>query len=93
MDTFCIIRVNRLRNAAARARQVPDEGTRAEFPGSWRDVDEFTGSWSRSSVDPEKLLGVFKVLRLKEGFGLLAYEFRQGGNGVIWAVPVDAPVL
>jgi len=91
MDAFGIIRVTRLRNAAARARQVPDE----EFPGSWDDVDEFTGSWSRSSVDPEKFLGVFKALRLKEGFGLRAYEFRQGGNGngVIWAVPVDAPVL
>ena len=57
--------------------------------------DELAEGWSRSTVDLEKFLGVFKTLRLKEGFGLRAYEFRQGenGNGVIWAVPVHAPML
>ena len=87
MNSFGIIRVNRLRRAAERARQVL-------WPRD-RPTDSFTSGWFRSSVDPEKLLGVFKALRLKEGFGLRAYEFRGGmnGNGVIWAVPVDAPVL
>jgi hypothetical protein len=87
MNSFSIIRVNRLRRAAERAREVL-------WPRD-RPTDSFTSGWFRSSVDPEKLLGVFKALRLKEGFGLRAYEFRgdMGGNGVIWAVPVDAPVL
>ena len=38
---------------------------------------------------------MFKALRLKAGFALHAYEFRSGGNGngIIWAVPADAPLL
>ena len=45
--------------------------------------------------DPNDLLGVFKALRLKEGFALHAYDFRSGGkgNGIIWAVPADAPLI
>ena len=104
MNSFGIIRVNRLRRAAERAREVLGGETDSDFPapgspwengGFEHDVYESTSGWFRSSVDPEKLLGVFKALRLKEGFGLRAYEFRSGGNGngVIWAVPVDAPVL
>ena len=95
MNSFGIIRVNRHRRAAERARQVLGGETDSDFPGFEHDVYESTSGWFRSSVDPEKLLGVFKALRLKEGFGLRAYEFRSGGNGngVIWAVPADAPVL
>jgi len=41
------------------------------------------------------LLGVFKSLRMKSGFVLRAYQYRSGGNGngVIWAMPIDAPFL
>ena len=37
------------------------------------------------------LLGVFKTLKMREGYVLRAYVFRaqSGGNGVIWAMPED----
>ena len=90
MDAFGIIRVNRLRKAAERAR----EGLDSAFP---LDRDSFPrcDGWSVSPIDPTDLLKVFKTLWIKEGFALRGYEFTSGGNGngVIWAVPSDAPVL
>ena len=90
MDAFGIIRVNRLRKAAERAR----DGVDPDFP---LDRDSFPrcDGWSVSLIDPTNLLKVFKTLWLKDGFALHAYEFTSGdnGNGVIWAVPFDAPVL
>ena len=83
--TFSISRVNRLRRAAHRARA----------PADLTDSRDEPDGWSISACDPNDLLGVFKALRLKAGFALHAYEFRSGGNGngVIWAVPADAPLL
>jgi hypothetical protein len=48
--------------------------------------------WSKSTLDPQKLLGFFKQLKLREGFVLRAYQFNeeQNGESVIWALPVDA---
>jgi len=48
--------------------------------------------WSKSPVDPMQLLGTFSALRLREGFVLRGYVFRAGdnGNGIVWAVPVEA---
>jgi len=37
--------------------------------------------WSKSAVDPMRLLAVFSSLRIKEGYVLRAYQFREGGNG------------
>ena len=59
MESFGITRVNRLRNAAARARQMPDE----EFPGFGLHVYEFAEGWFRSPVNPGKFLSVFEALR------------------------------
>lgn len=86
--TFSIFRVNRLRCAAERAR-APAEPD--ETGSSWNEPE----GWSISACDPNGLLGVFKALRLKAGFALHAYEFRSGGNGngVIWPVPANAPLL
>ena len=38
------------------------------------------------------VLAVFKSLWIKDGYILRAYQFREGGNGngVVWAMPVDA---
>jgi hypothetical protein len=38
-----------------------------------------------------KLLAVFEPLRIKDGFVLRAYQYREGGNGngVVWAMPLD----
>ena len=92
--TFSISRVNRLRNAAARARAPaePTEPTEPDDP--WLEPEERDG-WSVSDCDPNDLIGVFKALRLKAGFAVHAYEFRSGGNGngIIWAAPADAPLL
>lgn len=90
MDSFGIMRVNRLRKAAERAR----EGVDPDFPMDRASVPR-CGGWSVSLIDPTDLLEVFKTLWLKDGFALHAYEFTSGdnGNGVIWAVPFDAPVL
>ena len=51
--------------------------------------------WFASAYDPSDLMRVFDTLWLKAGFTLQAYEFRAGsnGNGIIWAVPADAPLL
>lgn len=77
--------MNRLRRAAGQARTTVEPAPRREEPGSW----------SVSECDRNALLGVFEALLLKEGFALYAYEFRSGrkGNGIIWAVPADAPAL
>lgn len=75
--SFAIEKVNALRQAAQRARQVAADGPRG---------------WSRSEVDPMRLLGVFPTLRLRRGFVLRAYLFRDKGqgNGALWAMPRDA---
>ncbi len=87
--SFSIARVNRLRQAAERARALPDEHS---DPSPER---RRPGGWFASAYDANDLIGVFDTLWLKSGFTLHAYEFREGGNGngIIWAVPTDAPLL
>jgi hypothetical protein len=48
--------------------------------------------WSKSRVDPGQLVEIFKPLRLRTGYVLRAYVFREegNGNGVVWALPADA---
>jgi len=77
MITFPIDQVNELRKQAQEARMVRVDGP-----------DE----WCISEVDPTDVLHVFKTLRLKEGFVLRAYQYREDGNGdaFVWAMPIDA---
>ena len=86
--TLSITRVNRLRRAAERARALP-----AEDP-DWSLVS-LSDDWFASAYDANELIGVFDTLRLKARFTLHAYEYRAGdnGNGIIWAVPADAPLV
>lgn len=79
--SFSITRVNSLRRAAGRAREIRDKRS-----GPWPD------GWFASTYDANDLISVFDTLLLKPGFALRAYEFRQdlGGDGIIWAVPADA---
>ena len=83
--SFPLSRVNRLRRSAARARGLPPPSERPGQPSGW----------VASPYDANKLVGVFDTLRLKAGFALHAYEYRSGGdgNGIIWAVPADAPLI
>ena len=87
--SFSIRRVNRLRWAAEQARRVP-----AEDP-DLSPEERLSDGWSASPYDPHTLLRVFETLWLKAGFALHAYVFREGsnGNGIIWAVPADAPLV
>ena len=74
--TFTAKKITQLRRKASKAAELPD------------DVPE---GWSISPVDPMAVLAVFQPLRIKEGYILRAYQFREGGNGngFVWAVPVD----
>ena len=51
--------------------------------------EDVPAGWSTIISGPEKLLAVFKPLKLKRGFTLVGYQFREGGNGngFIYAVP------
>lgn len=77
--TFPLTRIQRLRKQAAQAARDGE-------------IDPPQG-WSKSTVDPMDVLAVFKPLRIKGGFVLRAYQFREGGNGngFVWAMPTDAP--
>ena len=54
-----------------------------------------TDGWSASTYDTNTLMRVFETLWLKAGFALHAYVYLEGsnGNGIIWAVPADAPLV
>jgi hypothetical protein len=48
--------------------------------------------WSKCPIDPAKLLTVFPRLKIREGYVLRAYVFKENGNcsGFVWALPADA---
>lgn len=77
LKTFPGKKITSLRCRASRAAQAPE------------DCPE---GWSINTVDPMNVLAVFRPLRIRDGFVLRAYQFREGGNGngFVWALPVDA---
>ena len=78
-ETFSITKVNGLRRRAERAREI--------------DMEDRVGGWQRSPVDPMDLLRVFRPLRMRPGFTLCVFVIGQdNGEGVVWAVPEDAPM-
>lgn len=87
--SFSIRRVYRLRRAAARARLADAKASDLSLVGS------ASNGWYASAYDANDLIRVFDTLWLKEGFALHAYVYPGGvgGNGIIWAVPADAPLL
>ncbi len=80
---FSIERVNRLRRAAEKAREIAFDDI--GFSGGTRVFTDYA----------IRLLDVFDTLWLKPGFVLYAFAHREfhGGNGRIWAVPADATPL
>jgi hypothetical protein len=76
-NTFPAKKIERLRRFAAKASEAPEE---------------CPDGWSISTVDPQQVVAVFKLLRIKDGFALRAYQFREGGNGngFVWALPVQS---
>lgn len=83
---FSMTRTIRLRQALRRATRIPHE----EGPQDYL-LESFSG-WFRSKSDPEAVIRATEVLRLREAFRLRAYQYRAGGNGngVVWALPVNA---
>ena len=75
--TFSASKLQKLRKKAAKVAEVPK--------------DAATG-WSKSLIDPAKLVEIFAPLKLKKGIVLRAYQFKEGGNGngVVWAMPANA---
>lgn len=57
--------------------------------------DEYPNGWSKSKIDPMKVLEAFSSLQIKKGFVLRAYQYvsMSNGNGVVWAMPVDSIFL
>ena len=82
--SFSIARVDRLRRAAERARDLSDEHRGPSPEG-----------WFASAYDANDLIRVFDTLRLKAGFALHAYALNEGtgGNGIIWAVPNEPSLV
>ena len=80
--SFAVARVNRLRQAAKKAREIAIHDT--DLSGD-RKVFSATDYANR-------LLDVFDTLWLQPEYALHAYAYRDslGGNGRIWAVPADA---
>ena len=76
-ETFSAAKIKEIREKAAKAVVMPE------------DTPE---GWAKSRVNPNKLLDVFTPLKMRKGFVLRAYTFReeQNGNGVVWAMPSNA---
>ena len=87
--SFSIERVQRLRRAAEQARALPSKHREL------RPERERSDGWIASAYDASDLIKVFDTLWLKTGFSPHAYEYRSGpdGNGIIWAVPIENPLL
>ncbi|MCY4582859.1 MAG: hypothetical protein OXE50_08725, partial [Chloroflexi bacterium] len=81
---FQSTRVNRLRRAAQRASQPPNQHS-----------DFCPEGWFASAYDANDLVAVFDALRLKAGLAPRAYERREGvgSNGIIWAAPEKARLV
>lgn len=54
--------------------------------------DDTPNGWSKSPVDPARLLTVFPKLRVRADHVLRAYVFKDDGNsnGFVWALPAQA---
>ncbi|HBJ35295.1 MAG TPA: hypothetical protein DDZ51_11185 [Planctomycetaceae bacterium] len=54
--------------------------------------EETPDGWSKSRIDPARMLSVFPKLRLRDGHVLRAYVFKEDANtnGFVWALPADA---
>ncbi len=74
----------------ARIKELREKAQELTFPDE--DAPAEPEGWSKSRYDPNRLMDLFTPLRLKKGFVLRAYLFREegNGNGVVWAMPEGA---
>ncbi|NJK32118.1 MAG: hypothetical protein HC927_06710 [Deltaproteobacteria bacterium] len=61
-----------------------------EVPDSRND---YVGTWTECTIDTDALFGELSGVWLRPGWRLRAYAYRVGsnGNGVVWALPPEAP--
>jgi hypothetical protein len=78
--TIQAVAVDKMRRLAQEAARLPEPIPR-------------DNGWTKSPVDPMKILGAFPRLRLKPGLILRAYVLHDegDGHGVVWAVPENLP--
>jgi hypothetical protein len=76
-EAFSAAEIKKIRDTVAKTVVVPENTPEG---------------WSKSRVNPNKLLDVFKPLKMRKDFVLRAYIFREdgNGNGVVWAMPSSA---
>ncbi len=79
--SFSIARVDRLRRAAERARDLSDAPREPLDPRDLSGQRDGAGAWFASAYDANDLIRVFDTLRLKAGFALYAYVYCAGGGG------------
>lgn len=55
-------------------------------------MDELPNGWTKGRGDIKQVVAQFPTLKIREGYKLVSYVFRSdgNGNGVVWALPVDA---
>jgi hypothetical protein len=77
-----LVSSSKFRFSAKRLQRIRDRVREISF----FDVE---GGWQKSPVSPMEVAKLFKRIRVKDGFELIAYVFRSsvGGNGIVWAVP------
>lgn len=75
--SFTAAEIRRLRDQADELSRVPEDTP---------------NGWSKSRLEPGKVVDVFRPLHLREGIALRAYQYMHDGNGnaVVWAMPADA---
>lgn len=93
------VEVARNEGTAAQAGGVVKKFTAAEIK-AWRArlteigqlPQETPNGWSKSRIEPAKLLTVFPELKLRDAYVLRAYVFKEdaNSNGFVWALPADA---
>jgi hypothetical protein len=54
-----------------------------------RSRDDYYGTWTECRLDTDAIFASFASVRMRPGWRLCAYAFRQGGNGngVVYAIP------
>lgn len=75
--TFAVEKIVRLRDEAAKFSEMPEDTPQG---------------WTKSKRDPAGLVKIFQPLRLRRGYVVRAYQFREdvNGNAVVWAMPADS---
>lgn len=55
-------------------------------------MENVPDGWTKGRRDVAQVVALFPTLKIREGFRLVAYVFREGGNGngFVWALPADA---